>query len=67
MRQFSLKNARAAAGFTQAQIAEKLGVSRNTISFWENGQRNITKSHFIAFCAVTGFNEEEIFLPERSA
>ena len=33
-----LKNARNEANFTQEQIAEKLGVSRQTISNWENGK-----------------------------
>lgn len=29
---------------TQAQLAEKLGVSISTIKNWENGRRNISKS-----------------------
>ncbi len=33
-----IKNARAAAGLTQEQAAEALGVSRQTISNWENGK-----------------------------
>lgn len=33
-----LKNARNEANFTQEQIAEKLGVSRQTISNWENSK-----------------------------
>ena len=31
-----LKNARTASGLTQELVAEKLGVSRQTISNWEN-------------------------------
>ncbi|MCD7919868.1 MAG: helix-turn-helix domain-containing protein [Clostridiales bacterium] len=33
-----LKKARAGAGMTQEQVAEKIGVSRQTISNWENGK-----------------------------
>ena len=33
-----IKEARMKAGFTQEQIAEALGVSRQTISNWENGR-----------------------------
>ena len=32
-----LKGARNDAGLTQEQIAEALGVSRQTVSNWENG------------------------------
>ncbi|MDO5601661.1 MAG: helix-turn-helix transcriptional regulator [Oscillospiraceae bacterium] len=33
-----LKNARAKAELTQEEVAEKLGVSRQTVSNWENGR-----------------------------
>jgi len=33
-----LKKARTSAGITQEQVAEKIGVSRQTISNWENGK-----------------------------
>ncbi len=33
-----LKNARMNVGMTQEQIAEKINVSRQTISNWENGE-----------------------------
>lgn len=35
---FKIKDARAASRLTQEQAAEKLGVSRQTISSWENGK-----------------------------
>ena len=34
-----IKDARAAAGLTQEQAAEALGVSRQTISNWENEKK----------------------------
>lgn len=33
-----IKNARIQTGYTQEQVAEKLLVSRQTISNWENGK-----------------------------
>lgn len=36
--EMKLKNARADAGLTQEQVAEKIMVSRQTISNWENGK-----------------------------
>lgn len=33
-----IKNARTTVGLTQEQTAESLGVSRQTISNWENGK-----------------------------
>lgn len=67
MKQISVKAARVASGMSQATLADKMGVSRNTISLWENDQRGMTKSHLIAFCTLTGFKEDEIFLPKESA
>lgn len=31
------KNARIQAGYTQKEVAKKLGVSRTTVSMWETG------------------------------
>lgn len=35
--QITLKAARINAGFTQEQVKEKLGYSRNSLHRWENG------------------------------
>ena len=32
-----IKSLRIEAGYTQPQLAEKIGVSKAVISFWENG------------------------------
>lgn len=65
MRKFTIEAARVTAGLTQEQLAEKMGVSRISVGNWENGRKRISRSHFLAFLKVTGFDEDEIFLPER--
>ena len=66
MRQISVKAARAEKGLTQQELAEKMGVSRQSVIAWESNRKGMTKSHLLAFCMVTGFNEDEIFLPKES-
>ncbi len=41
MKPQELKRARAALGLTQAGLAEKLGVTKNTVARWEIGARRI--------------------------
>lgn len=62
----SLAGARVSAGFTQEQLAEKMGVSRQTVIDWENGKREMRTAYFHLFCLVTKFSEDDIFLPVRS-
>jgi DNA-binding transcriptional regulator YiaG len=38
-----LRNLREASGMTQKELGEKIGVSANYVSDWENGQRNISR------------------------
>lgn len=38
MAKMTLKAARVNAGLTQKEVAEKLGVSNNTVCAWENGK-----------------------------
>lgn len=63
MKQISLAAARVNAGLTQQELAEKLGVTRKSIQNWELGKTQIRKANFIALCTITGFNQEDIFLP----
>lgn len=64
MRKISLKAARVASDMTQEKLAEKMGVTRQTVTLWELGKLKMSRRAFLAFCSVTGFNEDEIFLPE---
>ena len=66
MARISLKAARVAAGMTQKELAEKLGVSRESIVNWETGNTPMKIVYLYAFCHVTGFSEDDIILPEMS-
>lgn len=45
-----IKSLRIEAGYTQPQLAEKIGVSKAVISFWENGV-NEPKASYIKLLA----------------
>lgn len=45
-----LKDLRIDAGMTSDQLAKKIGVTKSTISFWENGV-NEPKASYIVACA----------------
>lgn len=61
-----LAAARVAKGWTQAELAEKMGVSRQSIVDWESGKRKIRTPYFLLFCQLTGFNTSDILLPPMS-
>lgn len=60
--QYTIKELRARRGWTQAETAEKLGVSTQTYNAWENGIENLTVSKIRALADVFGVTLKEIFL-----
>ena len=63
-----LKVARAEKGLSQTQLAEMVGVSRNTISSIETGQFNPTAKLALVLCtAVEKILEDLFFLNEKGA
>ena len=63
-----VKEIRKARGYTQQDIADKLGVKKNTISQWESGVRNMSFEQIVQFAKVVGvtldyFNDNT---PERT-
>jgi len=66
VQQFTVTGARANAGYTQAGIADKLGVSRATVNAWENDRSEMKPLHVIAFCHVCGISEDDLILPKKS-
>ena len=56
-----VKQARTEAGRSQAQLAEMVGVSRNTISSIETGQFCPTAKLALILCIALDKNFEELF------
>ena len=57
----NLKEARSEKGFSQQQLAEMVGVSRNTISSIETGQFNPTAKLALILCIALDKKFEELF------
>lgn len=57
----NLKKIRKEKGLSQMQLAEMVGVSRNTISSIETGQFNPTAKLALILCIVLDKKFEEIF------
>lgn len=56
-----LKEARSEAGLSQGQLADIVGVSRNTISSIETGQFNPTAKLALVICIALNKKFEELF------
>ncbi len=61
MKNLKLKSARAALDLSQQQLAEKVGVSRQTINAIEKGDYNPTIKLCIAICRALGKNLDDLF------
>lgn len=61
MKNLRLKSARAAKDLSQQQLAEAVGVSRQTISAIEKGDYNPTINLCIAICKVLDRTLDELF------
>ncbi len=65
MKNLKLKSARAALDLSQQQLAEKVGVSRQTINAIEKGDYNPTIRLCIAICRVLGKSLDDLFWDEE--
>lgn len=66
MKKITLRAARVAAGLTQEEMAKKIGVTRSWLQKMESGKKKIKLAYVLAWCNVTGFDEENIILPEKT-
>lgn len=66
MKNLRLKAARAAKDLSQQELADLVGVSRQTISSIEKGDYNPTIKLCIAICRMLGKTLDELFWEEES-
>ena len=64
MKNLKMKSARAALDLSQQQLADMVGVSRQTINAIEKGDYNPTIRLFIAICKVLNRTLDELFWEE---
>lgn len=64
MKNLRLKAARAAIDLSQQELANKVGVSRQTISAIEKGDYNPTINLCIAICKILNKTLDELFWEE---
>lgn len=64
MKNLKLKSARAALDLSQEELAQKCGVSRQTISAIEKGDYNPTINLCISICKILGKTLNDLFWEE---
>ena len=64
MKNLRMKSARAALDMSQPQLAEAVGVTRQTINAIERGDYNPTIKLSLAICRVLGRTLDELFWEE---
>ena len=62
---FAMKDARTKAGLSQQELADKLGVSRQTINAIEKGDYNPTIKLCVGICRVLGLTLNDLFWNEE--
>lgn len=61
----TLKAARVNAGLTQAELATKLKVGRQSVMNWENGKCSIEVTMFCKICEILKVSMDDIILPNK--
>jgi len=61
----AMKEARAKAGLSQQELADKLGVSRQTVNAIEKGDYNPTIRLCIGICRILGLTLNDLFWEEE--
>lgn len=67
MKKITLKAARANLNLTQSEAAKQLGVSKDTLSNWENGRTSPNVEKFKLIEQIYGVSYDELdFLPQNT-
>ena len=64
---YAMKDARTQAGLSQQELADRLGVSRQTINAIEKGDYNPTIRLCVGICRVLGLTLNDLFWEEDGA
>ena len=62
----AMKQARTEAGLSQQELADRLGVSRQTINAIEKGDYNPTIKLCVGICRVLGLTLNDLFWEEKT-
>ncbi len=65
MKNLRMKAARAALDMSQSELAEKAGVTRQTIGMIESGEYNPTLNLCLKICRILGKTLDELFWEEE--
>ena len=55
-----LAKQRRAKKITQTQLAEKLGVTKTAVSYWETGKRTIYADQMLDYCEVLNIDPQDL-------
>jgi DNA-binding XRE family transcriptional regulator len=66
MPKISLAAVRVNADMSQAELAKKLDVDRQTVINWEKGHTRISGEWLLMWAQICGFPIDYIFLPNKS-
>ena len=66
MAKVTIAGARVSCGLSQQELADKMGVSRATVTNWERNKRTMRMPYLLLFCQITGFNKDDILVPVKS-
>ena len=58
---FNIKEARFNAGFTQTELANALGVTQSTVTYWENGTNVPTSENIAKIAEIFGCRIDELY------
>ena len=61
----NIREHRKRVGFTQTQIAEKLGVRSNAVSQWETGVRSPSVKHLKQIAEMLGCTADDLLKPNN--
>lgn len=61
----AIRQARIESGMSQEQLAERLGVSRQSISLWETNQTRPTAENIISIAKILGVSTDDLLLDEN--